>query len=1006
MSITPQNLRNLFSPAGITLLVGLLLSILAFNMARSWENIDIRSEFNRAAENHIAAIKKAIGSNLLVLESLGSFYGASREVDRREFREFVTPILSQNLTIQALEWIPRVPASERSSYEKAAQLEGFPDFQITERQAHGKMVKADQRVEYFPVYFVEPFRGNETALGFDLASNPTRKEALDRSRDSRKMVATARITLVQETGEKYGLLVFRPVFQKGNALDTIAARRKHLEGFVLGVFRIGDIVQSALADLAPAGIDILLYDHSAPVNEDLLYFHGSRTRQKQLWWPKAEEALGRSELRYSHTLDVAGRKWSIECSETPYFMAAGRSWQPWLASLALLLCTAIVAVYFIVNTRRGARLSKAYQDLQTEIIERRRSEEALRESEERFRNSFDNAPIGMALVDINERFIRVNHALCNILGYTPDELLSKTVPAIMHPDDRELESEYKMQIFGGTSNGFRMIKRYIRSDGNIVWGKLSVSPVLDKQKNPLYYIGQLEDITQQKEAETKLQEAEQRYRTFFEQSPDAVVIIDPETTLPIEFNDNVLHLLGYSRKEFSKLKIRNYEAVESPEEIKQHIEESFARGREQFETKMRTKDGRIIDVLESIQVIELFGKRVCHNIFRDITEQKNLEAQLLQSQKMEAIGTLAGGVAHDFNNLLQAVQGYAELLQSGRNEDDPDYRDLQQIYSAACRASQLTRQLLTFGRKVKSNKQPVDLNHEVRTARDLMDRTIPKMIEIELQLEEDLKRINADPVQIEQILLNLAVNAMDSMPEGGKLTIATHNTHLDEEYCKSHVGSRPGEYVLLTVSDTGHGMSQEILDHIFEPFFTTKKGGRGTGLGLATVYGIVKSHEGYIACTSGSGKGTAFKIFLPVILQVAELQAPQTAEINLQGGTETVLVVDDEDTIRDLGERILTKQGYRVHSAPDGESALAVYRQDGEQIDLVILDMIMPGMGGRKCLETLFKMNPRARVVIASGYSADDPVKEIMEVGAKAFIRKPYQINQLLKVVREVLDQE
>jgi len=302
----------------------------------------------------------------------------------------------------------------------------------------------------------------------------------------------------------------------------------------------------------------------------------------------------------------------------------------------------------------------------------------------------------------------------------------------------------------------------------------------------------------------------------------------------------------------------------------------------------------------------------------------------------------------------------------------PDLGRLWEIEKAAKKAGELTRQLLTFSRRVESRLRPVDLNREVLEVQKLLERTIPKMIDIELHLQEGLKVINADPAQMEQVMLNLAVNARDAMPEGGKLVIETENVVLDEAYCKTHLGAVKGEYVLLCLSDTGHGMDKETLAHIFEPFYTTKETGKGTGLGLAMVYGIVKSHGGYIMCYSEPGEGTTFKIYFPAVESQGVAHRPRREEETaFPGGNETILLVDDEDTLRDLGKEMLERFGYTVLQAENGESALRVYERNQREISLVILDLIMPGMGGRKCLEELMRINPQVNVVVASGYSAN-----------------------------------
>lgn len=390
-------------------------------------------------------------------------------------------------------------------------------------------------------------------------------------------------------------------------------------------------------------------------------------------------------------------------------------------------------------------------------------------------------------------------------------------------------------------------------------------------------------------------------------------------------------------------------------------------------------------------------------IARDMTERKHLEAQLFQVQKMEAVGTLAGGIAHDFNNLLQAVMGCAELLLLGKKPNEPGYRELQDIVNASQRGAELTKQLLTFSRKIESRKEPIDLNETVTNARRLLVRTIPKMIDIELDLEANLRKILADPVQMEQVLMNLTVNARDAMPDGGKIRIETRNVSLGREFCQKHLEVRPGEYVFLRVSDTGHGMDPVTLQHIFEPFFTTKGIGKGTGLGLATVYGIVKSQEGYIFCESRLGAGTAFSIYIPAILSGASAITPSEQE-TLEGGRETILLVDDDEFMRNFGEAMLTRFGYRILVAENGEEALKIYGDCKDEIDLVVLDLIMPGMGGVKCLESLLRINPEVKVLIASGYSPEWPAAGAGGNPARGFISKPYELRRMLKQIRQVLD--
>jgi CheY-like chemotaxis protein len=373
---------------------------------------------------------------------------------------------------------------------------------------------------------------------------------------------------------------------------------------------------------------------------------------------------------------------------------------------------------------------------------------------------------------------------------------------------------------------------------------------------------------------------------------------------------------------------------------------------------------------------------------------------------MEAIGTLAGGIAHDFNNMLTIILGYSELIQSETDEQDPRSADLAKIVQTATNGADLVRRLLTFSRKADVESEPLELNAEIERTRKLLERTLPKMIDIRLNLEAKLALIKADPIQMDQVLMNLAINARDAMPDGGKLIIETTNVTLDEDYCSTHMGVMPGKYVMLSISDTGHGMNELTRARIFEPFFTTKDRdtAKGTGLGLAVVHGIVEQHGGHRVCESEPDKGSAFRIYFPAVHRVA---TPKDTVVNSlsHGRGETLLLVDDEQFVRDLGTRILTKAGYKVITASNGKEALEIHGQARGEIKLVILDLLMPEMGGQECLRELHRTDPELKVVVASGFSSDTSVDESIELGARAFVSKPFKIEELLHQVRRILDE-
>lgn len=386
--------------------------------------------------------------------------------------------------------------------------------------------------------------------------------------------------------------------------------------------------------------------------------------------------------------------------------------------------------------------------------------------------------------------------------------------------------------------------------------------------------------------------------------------------------------------------------------------------------------------------------------------RRELEEQLYQAQKMEALAALSGGIAHDFNNILHCILGYTELALLKKYKGNPDYDLLKQIEAMVQKGKYLAEQLLAFGRKMDAQLDILDLNQIIKNVEKILRRTIPRMIDIELQLDESLKHVAADAGQCEQILMNLCINAKDAMPDGGKLTLKTENLRLKGKPDTVHINLPPGDYVRLTIADTGHGISEDILTHIYEPFFTTKEKGKGTGLGLSMVYAIVQNYDGAIGCSSNPGAGTTFRIYLPTADTACDSiqRGSQQPAAGTGTGHEMVLMIDDETEIINIGRKILQKSGYTVITARSGEEGIAKYLQN--RIDLVLLDVSMPGIGGIKCLHQIMSLSPKAKVIIISGYLSNGQVEEAMTLGAKAFLTKPYSFEELLTTVRSVLEKD
>jgi two-component system, cell cycle sensor histidine kinase and response regulator CckA len=639
----------------------------------------------------------------------------------------------------------------------------------------------------------------------------------------------------------------------------------------------------------------------------------------------------------------------------------------------------------------------------SDITEQKLAEEALRQSEERYRATFNSAAVGIDLVDLGGRFLKVNAVLSNYLGYTEEELRNLTIEEVTHPEDLEKTAQMHDALVRGNTEGYKLEKRYLRKDGSVIWADTYVSAIRDSGGKHVAAVGVILDTTKQR----KLDEIRLRLATAVEQVVETIVITDTQGTI-VYVNPAFERVTGYSREEAIGNNPRILRSGQHDERFYKNLWDTISSGAVwsgHFIT--RKKDGSLFEEEATISPIKDNSGNIVNYVAvkRDVTKELSLQKQLLQAQKMEAVGTLAGGIAHDFNNLLQVTLGFSELLLAPKNRDDPEYADLMKIFQAAKNGAELVQRLLTFSRKVEPKPIPLDLNRQIVQVENLLRRTIPKMIAIQLDLADDLARINADSAQVEQILMNLAVNARDAMPDGGKLTIATTDVSLDGKWCKAHVGSRPGEYVLLTVSDTGHGMDPKTVEHIFEPFYTTKELGRGTGLGLAMVYGIVKQHNGYIVCDSEIGRGTVFNVYFPPIEAYDDSSVEEPALVPTFG-TETLLIVDDEELIRDLGHRILSKAGYKVIAARNGKEALTLFKKERPHVSLVILDLIMPEMGGLQCLRELLKMEPKLKVLVASGLSADSSIQEPIELGARGFVSKPFRGRELLRQVRKALDQD
>jgi len=510
-------------------------------------------------------------------------------------------------------------------------------------------------------------------------------------------------------------------------------------------------------------------------------------------------------------------------------------------------------------------------------------------------------------------------------------------------------------------------------------------------------------VTQDKQrrAVQALRDTEGRFRLLFAANPHPMWVVDLDTLRFLEVNDAAVRRYGYSREEFLAMRLTQ---IRPPDEVPKLLDAlADETGIREFGIwKHRAKNGELVTAEVHAEPINFAGCPAMLVLSQDISERQKLEEQLRQSQKMEAVGTLAGGIAHDFNNLLTVIKGYSCLVLDRVKDDEQLAREVGQIEKAAEKAATLTRQLLAFSRRQVLQPRNINLNAIVASVDNMLRRVIGEHIEIVNRFAPDLGTVRADPSQIEQVILNLAVNARDAMPGGGKVTLITSNVTLDDNFSRENIGVRPGRFVLLEVGDTGHGMDAETQRHVFEPFFTTKELGKGTGLGLSTVYGIVKQSEGYIAVESAVGKGTTFRIYLPRVDQpVAEGDPNESGTRRV--GFETILLVEDEEVVRQLAHRILVTSGYKVLLASRGDEAEKICLEYDGVIHLLITDMVMPGLSGNELVQKIAGKRPGMKVLYISGYT-DQALQETDIRTGIAFLEKPFTPAALQRRVREVLE--
>jgi PAS domain S-box-containing protein len=994
----------------VVAIVGALMSVAVFGLAQKLDMARVRGTLELRAEWRARDFEHKLDIASESVEALADYVAVQTTLDRDALRRFSHLAHADQGSGQALIWAPLVTGADRAGFEAEARRDWSADYAIMQRDETGRITPAAARDAYLPTLFEEPFNGQKGPPGLDHLSLPDRRPQVERARDEGRPIATPPLTIYLDGGEATGFLIYWPVYSTGQVPATVDERRARFRGMAAGRFLFDQTVQAAIAGTPRIieSIDFLVDRGSdgSPPAVVASFDPGSQS----LSVGKASDADASAAITLTREFDNLGRHWTIRSYFSPGMVAGLRSEGPWSWLSMGLILTALATIY--AHRERARRFgaealarTRTVQLLQTNATLAQESADR-RQTEAYFRATFEQSAFGMALIALDGTWLQFNDRFCEIIGFKRAEMDRLTALDITHPDDRANYFELTRRFVSGEASSWSRDKHYIRSDGQSIWARINNSVVRDEAGRALFFVAIMEDISSVKTAEESVRVSEERLRSALRGSAVGVAEQDLDlryTYLDVQFAN---HTLGGEplRPELFVGKT-DYEIYGPGHDAIPQKLAVIATGRPlirelvlpvdgtQLVFEMRTEArrdhaGRVIGLLSS---------------FIDVTGRRGIEAQLRQSLKMEAIGNLTGGMAHDFNNLLAVIIGNIEEMRLVGRLDPATDEFAGQALTAALRGADLTRRLLAFARQQALEPERIELNALIAEITKLMRRTLGENVEISLELAGDTWPVMVDPAQLEAAIINLAANARDAMPKGGRLTIATANRRLDEDYATRATELAAGDYVMIEVSDTGTGIPPDVMRRIFEPFFTTKERGRGTGLGLAMVFGFIKQSGGHIAVYSEPGAGTTFRIYLPRATGETEAALPAPAAAIARGSGETILVVEDNADLRRLVVRQLRTLGYRVLEAPDAAAALELLER--EPVDMVFTDVVMPGgTDGAQLARRVIESWPGIKVVLTSGFPESRLNGDLGPLlPALRLLVKPYQRRELARVLYDVL---
>ena len=1005
-------LRQAEAIAIVILVLGLAISFALWRMAEQQVESNRQAEFDFQARRTVRSIEQRMSTYEQVERDTQGFLLGNMNVKREDFRLFVDAIGLQERFpgIQGLALARLVPAGEREAHTAAMRADGAPGYTIS---------PPGPREVYSAITNIEPFRGlNLRALGFDMLTDPTRRAAMERARDSGSAAASGKVRLIQENGRNVqsGFVMYIPVYRRGASVATVAQRRASLVGWVGAPFRMDDLM-AGLGGERSSELSLAIYDGGAIDPDSQLYTTAADAPLPAGFVPH---------FRSVREILVAGERWTVVIGSTPQLEAriagSGAAW----IGVGGLIATALLTMLVLAlgsGKRRAINLATAMT-------------EQLRESEFRWKYALEGAGDGVWDWDRAADAATYSKQWKRMLGYAEHELPNSTAAwqELLHPDDAARVRATLDAYVAGRSASYACDYRMRARDGSYRWilGR-GLAVTFDRDGRPSRIIGTHTDISRTKENENAMRVAnaqlahqQHRFNVILQHSHDAFVALDFHGVIT-DWNASAERMFGWTSAEAVGRPLAD---LIIPVEMRERHNAGFDRFvqggqgiliNNVLEVTALHRSGRLLPAEVAVAGFPEGDSFAVSAFIRDVSERKAAERsaaersvaleearQALQhAQKLEAVGKLTGGIAHDFNNVLQIINGNVQLLQQFAPTPAVLEQRLKSVAAAVARGAKLSSQLLAFARRQPLQPVAVEPLRILRDRDDLLKRALGEQIVIEYRHDPAPWNVFVDAGQLENVVLNLALNARDAMPSGGTFLVDIRNTVLTMGQARSLADSAPGEYVLISISDSGCGMTEEVMAHAFEPFFTTKPVGQGTGLGLSMAYGFVKQSEGHIRLSSVAGQGTTIEIYLPRSL-LAPLPAPVQGPAVLRGGAETILVVEDDEQVRQSVVGTLQGLGYRVLDAADGAAGLAIVEsaaRSGATLDLMFTDVVMPGpVSSTELAARALQLLPGLCVLYTSGYTRNALITGGRLSEGVQLLSKPYQQAQLAQRIRDMLD--